>query len=78
MIDRMAYRYGMLPSQVLSQATTQDVYIFDVSVSYDNYLQEKANRKNGVPGQSQTRMMDSEDLLKGFERYHQRKRDNGQ
>ena len=47
MIDGLAHRYGLLPSEVLSRATTQDVYVFDTVNSYREYLSSK-EKNNGV------------------------------
>lgn len=46
LIDTMAERYGMLPSQVMSQANTFDIFVCDTAIGYRNYLQEKANGKD--------------------------------
>ena len=70
MLDQMAHRYGMLPSQVLAVATTQDVYVYDVHVSYHNYLQEKQNRKSGAP--SQQAPPDSEALAAGLAKFREK------
>jgi hypothetical protein len=40
-IDTLAQRYGLLPSEVLSRATTFDLVIMDASMSYQNYQQSK-------------------------------------
>lgn len=44
-IGRMAEKYGMLPSEVISKATTYDLMITDVLVSYDNYQMQQASGK---------------------------------
>jgi len=44
MVDAMAERYGVLPSQVLATATTQDLQIFDTALSYRRYTEEKAEK----------------------------------
>lgn len=45
LIDTMAERYGMLPSEVMSRASTFDVFIADTAIGYRNYLNDKANGK---------------------------------
>ena len=45
LIDTMAERYGMLPSEVMGRATTFDVFIADTAIGYRNYLTDKANGK---------------------------------
>ena len=42
-LDSLADRYKMLPSQVLDQATTFDLYILDAARSFYNYHEKKAN-----------------------------------
>lgn len=46
LIDTMAERYGMLPSQVMAQANTFDIFVADTAIGYRNYLNDKANGKN--------------------------------
>ena len=48
MIDTMAERYSMLPSEVLSRGNTMDLLIFDASASYKRYLQDKESGKTAV------------------------------
>lgn len=36
----------MLPTQVLEYATTYDLYVYDVTLSYTNYLRDKAERQS--------------------------------
>ena len=40
-LDQMASRYGMLPSRIMSDATTFDLVIMDSAMAYQSYLQEK-------------------------------------
>jgi hypothetical protein len=44
-IDTLAERYGMLPSMVLAQGSTLDIYIMDAALSYHDYKSKKANGK---------------------------------
>jgi hypothetical protein len=48
MIDMMAKRYGLLPTEVLERATTFDMVIMDMSMTYEHYLQNK-DKKDFVP-----------------------------
>jgi len=41
-VDAMAERYGKLPTEVLRNASTVDLIIFDVALSYRNHQQRKA------------------------------------
>lgn len=36
MLDSMASRYGMLPTQVLATATTLDIYVLEKALAYTN------------------------------------------
>jgi len=42
MIDSIAERYGLLPSEVLARATTLDLHITDAAMSYRTYQQRRA------------------------------------
>jgi len=48
-IDGLARRYGRLPYQILSEASTFDLYIMSTAVSWTNHQQELA--RAGVSGQ---------------------------
>lgn len=68
MLDSLAERYKMLPSQVLENATTLDLWVYDVAVSYRIHAEKKANAPKGsVPDISE------KDLLKGLEKFHESK-----
>tara|TARA_R110000796_G_scaffold206722_1_gene323040 strand:+ start:1571 stop:1771 length:201 start_codon:yes stop_codon:yes gene_type:complete len=47
-IDTIGKRYGMLPSQVIREADTFDLYIMDAAMSFENYYHKKANSKDGL------------------------------
>ena len=47
MIDSLGKRYGMLPSEVLNRASTFDLYIMDMAMTFENYHHKKA-MNNGV------------------------------
>lgn len=48
-LDNLATRYHLLPSQVLSTADTLDFLVMDVVLSYQKYEQDKADAtKKGV------------------------------
>lgn len=64
MLDSLAERYGMLPSKVLEEANTLDLWVFDVAVSWRNHVQEKALRKTD---HSKPATLDTQDLIKNME-----------
>lgn len=45
LIDTMAERYGLLPSEVMHRASTFDIFVVDTAIGYRNYLQDKAAGK---------------------------------
>jgi hypothetical protein len=45
LIDTMAERYGLLPSEIIARGNTFDVFVADTAIGYRNYLQDKANGK---------------------------------
>lgn len=53
----MGQRYGMLPSQVIRQATTFDLVIMDISMTLENHNQ-KSREEGYVPE------VNMEDLIK--------------
>ena len=48
MLDSLGERYSMLPSQVLAQGNTLDLWVFEVAVTYRNYKADEHNKKTGV------------------------------
>lgn len=42
MLDTLGERYGILPSEVLSRASTLDLYIMDVAMSWHDHQHRKA------------------------------------
>lgn len=70
MVDQMAHRYGMLPSEILAKGTTQDVFVFDAYATYQSYLNEKDRKRS----RAQTPVAEpaSESLLEKFEKFKKR------
>jgi hypothetical protein len=58
LIDTLSERYGILPSEVMTRATTFDVFVADTAIGYRNIIQERASNPNKIPDYKQ------EDLLK--------------
>lgn len=48
-IGHLAKTFGMLPSQVVEQATTYDLMIADVMGTWEEYQMKKASGKPVVP-----------------------------
>ena len=57
-LDRIGTRYGLLPSQVLNQASTLDIMVMDISVSYEKMKLEQ--RDGHAP------KMTEEDMLRAL------------
>ena len=60
LIDTVAERYGLLPSEVITKATTVDVFIADTAIGYRNLIQERAMNggKDVLPELTQQELMD--------------------
>jgi len=46
MIDALGERYGQLPSEVLDKGSTFDLQVYDIAVSYRNWIEKKAISKD--------------------------------
>lgn len=46
MLDAIASRYHLLPSQVLKEADTLDFTVMDVTLSYERYQTEREEAKS--------------------------------
>lgn len=44
MLDTMASRYHVLPSEIMQKADTLDVYVMDVALSWQEYQQSLAEK----------------------------------
>lgn len=62
MIDSLGKRYGMLPSEVIDRANTFDLYIMDVSLTFENYHHKKQLNNGKEPIENYT----TQDLLAIF------------
>jgi hypothetical protein len=58
-IDGLAKRYGKLPSEILREANTFDLYIIDAAMTFEQYHHKKAMNKGQEPLDNYT----TEDLL---------------
>jgi len=70
MIDAIGKRYGMLPSKVISEANTFDVFIMDAAITYENHMQEKAYKKhNPKPGDFSNQPVEDEKMLDALKKF---------
>ena len=56
-IDALGKRYSLLPSEVMSKASTFDLVVLDAAIGFEVYLQNKAEGKKETPKLSQDEMM---------------------
>ena len=56
-IDAIGKRYSLLPSEVMSKASTFDLVVLDAALGYQTYIQEQADGKKQTPKLSQEEMM---------------------
>lgn len=69
MIDGLGQRYGMLPSRVLQEADSFDVFVMDAAFSYEKYMHEKEMRKhNKMPGEVN---LPEDQLLDGLAKFRE-------
>lgn len=74
LLDSLGERYGKLPSEVLAKATTFDVWVYDVAVSYRNYRNERdAKNRNQIPAEKSMPEYDPRELQRKFQEFHERK-----
>lgn len=67
-LDNLAHRYSQLPSDVLCNASTFDMFVMDVSAKYNKFQIEEENRRSqGLVGQPK-RMPTQEEMLAMMER----------
>lgn len=60
-IDAIGKRYSLLPSEVMSKASTFDLVVLDAAIGFEVYLQDKAEGKKETPKLSldeMTKMME--------------------
>jgi len=49
-LDHLGSRYGQLPSTVLRQGDTLDMYVMDVALAWEQYVREREDAKSkGLP-----------------------------
>ena len=73
-LDSLAERYGLLPGEVLERATSFDLWVFDVAISYRNYRAEQDAKGNKSLDQVASKpQIDQAQLLKDWERFREHK-----
>jgi len=58
-IDGIGKRYGLLPSQVIKDADTFDLYIMDAAMSFEQYHQKKQiDGKAPIPNYTEDQLLE--------------------
>ncbi len=58
-IDGIGKRYGLLPSQVIKDADTFDLYIMDAAMSFEHYHNKKQiDGKAPIPNYSEEQLLE--------------------
>ena len=65
-IDAIGKRYSLLPSEVMTKASTFDLVVLDAALGFQTYMQDKAEGKREAPKLSQ------EEMIKMVERTKQK------
>jgi len=65
-VDGIAKRYGMLPSKVISEADTFDLYIMDIALTFEQYHHKKAmnNGKDPLPDYTENELLNMVQKIK--------------
>ena len=65
-IDGLAKRYGMLPSKIISEADTFDLYIMDIALTFEQYHHKKAmnNGKDPLPEYTENELLNMVNKIK--------------
>ena len=63
-LDRLGERYGLLPSEVLERATTLDIMVMDLSISYEHSKEKR--RQGALPNIKQ------EKLIEGLKKFKEK------
>lgn len=71
-IDSLGKRYGMLPSQVMLEANTFDIFIMDAAITYENHLHEKRSEKNKLM-QKDAKAVTDESMLEKYKKFKEQK-----
>jgi uncharacterized membrane protein YebE (DUF533 family) len=67
-IDRISKRYGILPSQALSQATTMDLRVANTAMAYEVYCQRESQKHtNGARGFRPTPQLSMDKMKQAME-----------
>lgn len=69
MLHQMAEAYGVLPSRLLTEASTFDLVVYDVVMTYRAHQEKKQNRKGG---QQTTNIPGDDNMLDAVTKFRER------
>ncbi len=72
-IDSLGKRYGMLPSQVMREANTFDIFIMDAALTYENHQHEKSLNKNKNAAPKKVTAVTDEEMLEKYKKFKEKK-----
>jgi len=73
-IDALGKRYGLLPSQVMQEANTFDIFIMDAALTYENHQHEKAMNKNKkLAATKKVTAVTDEEMLEKYKKFKEKK-----
>lgn len=66
-VHNLAENYKCLPSEVMSRATTFDLYVLDVHTKWVKYQHQESENKRAVPNAPARPVLNSEQMRKMIE-----------
>jgi hypothetical protein len=72
-VHNLAHAYKCLPSDILANATTFDLYVLDVHTKWVKYQHQEAENKRAVPNAPPRPVMKQEQLLDMIKRTRSKK-----
>lgn len=64
MIDAMAERYSMLPTDIMNRATTFDLFVYDTVVGYKNAKMKQEQGVHEPPQVSEEKMLEAYEKMR--------------
>ena len=71
-IDAIGKRYGMLPIEVMSRASTFDIFIMDVALTYEQHMHDKTMKQYNTPQTVETKPVTDEKVLDALKKFKEK------
>ena len=71
-IDAIGKRYGMLPIEVMSRASTFDIFIMDVALTYEQHMHDKTMKQYNTPQTVETKQLTDEKVLDALKKFKEK------